>query len=128
MSERGGRRVLGRANAQLLADALAKLFVDGGDAGFAVEFDERVALGHYFELAFDHRLVANERPVEVVRERHVAAGFPVADGLGFLKFASEGGFRANVEPKREMRTESHGVETVQIIAIDAANHAARYRA
>ena len=46
MGERGARRVLGGADAQLFADALAKLLVDGGNAGFAVELDEAVAAAY----------------------------------------------------------------------------------
>src|SRR5947207_3894897 len=42
--ERGGRRVLCAANAELLADALAQLLIYRGDAGFAVELDEIVTL------------------------------------------------------------------------------------
>ena len=96
MREGGRGRVLGGANAELFADALAQLFVDGGDAGFAVELDEGVALGHVFQFALDHGLIADEGPVEVVGERHVAASFPVADGLGFFEFAGEGRFGADV--------------------------------
>ena len=98
--------------------------IDRGNAGFAVEFDEGVALGHDFEFTHDHGLVANEGPIEVVRERHVATGFPIADGLGLLEFASEGGLRADVEPESEIRAKSHGVETGEVVAIDAANDAA----
>ena len=86
-----------------------KLLVDGGDAGFAVQFDEVVALGHHFEFALDHRLIANEGPVEVVRKRHVAPGFPVADGLRFFEFARKRRFRAHVQPERQMRPQRHGV-------------------
>src|SRR5882762_4078743 len=124
MGQSGRGCVFGGADAKLLADALAQLFVDGGDAGFAVKLDEGVALGHVFEFALDHGLVADEGPVEIVRERHVAAGFPIADGLGFFEFAGEGGFRADVEPEGEMRAEGHGVEAGEVIAIDAANYAA----
>src|SRR5580704_5704400 len=102
MGESGRRRVFGGANAELFADALAELLVNGGNVGLAVEFDEAVFLGHDFELALDHGLVANERPIEVVREGHVAPGLPIADGLGFLELASESGFGANVEPKGEV--------------------------
>ncbi len=63
-----------------------------GNAGFAIEFDEAVLLGHDFEFALDHGLVANEGPIEIVREGHVAPGFPITDGLGFFEFAGEGGF------------------------------------
>jgi len=108
----------------LLADALAQLFVDGGDAGFTVEFDKGVAFRHEFELTFNHGLITNEGPIEVVRKRHVASSFPVTDGLGFFEFAGEGGFRANVEPKSEIGAESHGVESGEVIAIDATNNAA----
>src|SRR5258707_7940756 len=108
----------------MFGDALAKEFVDRGNAGFAIEFQEIVALGDCLEFALDHGLVAYEGPVQIVRERHVAASFPVADGLGFAKFAAEGGLRANVQPKSEMRTQSHGVKSAEVIAIDAANHAA----
>src|ERR1700675_201895 len=79
MREGGRGRVLGGANAKLFADALAQLFVDGGDAGFAVELDEGVALGHVFQFALDHGLIADEGPVEVVGESHgVEAGEIVA--------------------------------------------------
>src|ERR1700719_4085828 len=93
-----GRRgcVFGSADTELFADALAQLLVDGGDAGFTVELDEGVALGHVFEFALDHRLIADEGPVEVVGERHVATASPVAYGLGFFEFAGEGGFRTDV--------------------------------
>src|SRR5450755_3780933 len=124
MGERGAGSVLGGADAQLFANALAKLLVYGGDAGLAVEFDKAVALGHDFEFALDHGLVADEGPVEIVRERHIAAGFPITDGLGFFEFAAESGFGADVEPEREVRAESHGVETAHVIAVDAAYHAA----
>src|SRR6266404_2153871 len=123
MREGGRGCVFGGADAELLADALAQLFVDGGDAGFAVKLDEGVALGHVFEFALDHGLVTDEGPVEIVGERHVAAGFPVADGLGFFEFAGEGGFRADIEPEREMRAEGHGVEAREVIAVNAANDA-----
>src|SRR4029077_12183975 len=66
-----------------------------------------------------------ERPVQIVRKRHIAAGFPITDGLSFAKFAAEGGLRSDVEPKSEMRTQSHGVEAAEIIAVDAADNAAR---
>src|SRR5258705_912558 len=124
MGQSGRGRVFGSADAKLLADSLAQLFVDGGDAGFAVKLDEGVALGHVFEFALDHGLVADEGPVEIVRERHITAGFPIADGVGFLEFAGEGGFRADVEPEGEMRAEGHGVEAGEVIAIYAANDAA----
>src|SRR5260370_12206491 len=124
MRQSGRGRVFGGADAKLLADALAQLLVDGGDAGFAVKLDEGVALGHVFEFALDHGLVADERPVEIVGERHVTAGLPIADGLGFFEFAGEGGFRANIEPEGEMRAEGHGVEAGEVIAIDAPNDAA----
>ena len=124
MGECGRRRVFGGTNAEMLADSLTKLSVDGGDAGFAVELDEGVALGHDFKFTLDHGLVANERPIEIVRKRHVAAGFPIADGLGFLEFAGEGSFRANVEPKGEIGAKGHGVETGEIVSIDTANDAA----
>ena len=124
MGESGRRSVLGRADAELFADALTKLLVDCGDVGFAIEFDETVFLGHDFEFALDHGLVTNEGPIEVVREGHIAAGFPIADGFGFFELARESSFRANVEPKGEMRAKSHGVETGEVIAIDAANDAA----
>src|SRR5579859_1059625 len=122
--ESGRGSVFGGADAELFANALAQLLVDGGDTGFAIEFDEGVALGHVFEFAFDHGLIADERPVEIVGERHVAAGFPVADGLGFFELACEGGFGADIKPEGEMRAECHGVEAGEVIAIDAANHAA----
>src|ERR1700749_2948396 len=122
MLQCGRRRVFCGANAEAFADALAQLFVDARDAGLAIEFDEAVALSHGFKFALDHRLVANEGPVEIVRERHVAAGFPIADGLRFFEFASEGCFRAYVEPEGEMRTERHGVEARDVIAADAAHH------
>src|SRR5215831_3056169 len=124
MRESGGWRVLGSADIELFGDALAELLVDHGDAGLAVEFDEGVALGHAFEFALDHGLVANEGPVEVVREGHVAAGFPIADGLGFLEFAGKSGFRADIEPEGKMRAEGHGIEASEIVAVDAANDAA----
>src|SRR5580692_2559909 len=124
MREGGRGYVFRGADAELFTDALAQLFVDGGDAGFAVEFDEGVALGHVFEFALDHRLVADEGPVEIVGERHVAASFPIADGLGFFEFAREGGFWADVEPEGEMRAQGHGVEAGEVIAIDATNDAA----
>src|SRR5260370_21655359 len=124
MGESGGRRVFGGANAELFADALAKLLVDGGNVGFAIELDETVFLGHDLEFALDHGLVANEGPIEVMRKGHVASGFPIADGLGFFEFASEGGFGANVEPKGEVRAKSHGVKASKVITIDTANDAA----
>src|SRR5271165_1129381 len=124
MRESGRWRVFGNANAELLTDALAQLFVDRGDAGFAIEFDEGIFLGHAFQFALDHGLVAHERPVEIMGARHVAAGFPVADGLGFLEFAGEGGFRADVQPEGEVRAQGHGVEAGEVIAIDAADDAA----
>src|SRR5208283_783847 len=98
--------------------------IDGGDVGFAVEFDETVFLGHDFEFALDHGLVANEGPIEVVRERHVASGFSVADGLGFFELASESGFGADVELEGKVRAKSHGVESGEVIAVDTANDAA----
>src|SRR5882762_3100605 len=122
--ECGRGSVFGGADTELFADALAELLVDGRDAGFAVELDEGVFLGHVFEFTLDHSLVADERPIEIVGERHVAAGFPIADGLGFFEFASEGGFGADVEPESEMWTEGHGVEAGEVIAIDAADDAA----
>src|SRR5450755_54595 len=60
MRKRRRRRVFGGANSQAFADSLAQLLVYGGDAGLAVEFDEIVALGHDFEFALDHGLVADE--------------------------------------------------------------------
>src|SRR6266478_8559158 len=124
MGQSGRGRVFGSADAKLLANALAQLFVDGGDAGFAVKFDERVALGHVFEFALNHGLVADEGPIKIVGERHVAAGFPIADGLGFFEFAGEGSFGTDVEPEGEMRAEGHGVKAGEVIAIDAPNDAA----
>src|SRR5580700_2622293 len=105
MREGGRGYVFRGADAELFTDALAQLFVDGGDAGFAVELDEGVALGHVFQFALDHRLIADEGPVEVVRERHVAAGFPIADGLRLFEFAGEGRFGADIQPESEMRAE-----------------------
>src|SRR5450755_2326950 len=102
----------------MFADAMAKFTVHLGDAGFAVELDEAVALGHDFELALDHGLVTNEGPVQIVRERHVAARFPVTDGLRFPEFAAESGFRADVEPESEIRAQGHGVEAAHVISID----------
>src|SRR5215468_7015764 len=104
MRERGGWIVLRAANAKMLCDALAKKFVHGRHVGLAIEFDKIVFLGLSFEFALNHRLIADERPVQIVRKRHVAACFPIADSLGFFEFAAEGGFRTNVEPKSEMRT------------------------
>jgi len=121
MRQSGGRSVLGRADAKLFADALTKKFVHGGNAGFAIELDEGAFLGHDLEFPFNHGLVADEGPVEIVRERHVAARFPVADGLGFLEFAGERSFGADIEPESNMRAERHGVETGEVIAIDAAD-------
>src|SRR5206468_4474505 len=40
------------------------------------------------------------------------------------KFAAEGGFRTNVQPKSEMGAQSHSVKSAEVITIDAANHAA----
>ena len=94
----------------MFGDALAELAIDSRDRSFAVEFDKAVALGHDFELALDHRLVANEGPVEIVRERHVATRFPITDGLGFFEFAGERGFGTHVKPEGEVRTKSHGVQ------------------
>src|SRR5271165_5197455 len=102
MGESGRGSVLGGTDAKLLADALAKLLVDAGNACFAIEFDEAVFLGHDLEFTFDHGLIANEGPIEVVRERHIAAGFPIADGLSFFELAAEGRFRSDIEPEREM--------------------------
>ena len=125
MGESGRRSVFGGTDAKLFADALAELLVDRRDVGFAIEFDETIFLGHDFELALDHGLVANEGPIKVVRERHVASCFPIADGLCFLEFASESGFGPDVEPKGKVRTKGHSVEAGEVIAIDAANNAAR---
>ena len=71
------------------------------------------------------RLIADERLEQVVGKRHVAAGFPVADGLRFLEFAVEGDFWADVKPEREVRAQRGFVDAVQIIAADAANGGAR---
>src|SRR5216683_1894695 len=124
MREGGRGRVFGGANAELFADALAQLLVDGGNAGFTIELDEGVALGHVFEFAFDHGLIADEGPVEVVGEGHVAAGLPVADGLGFFEFAGKGGLGTDIEPESEMRAQGHGVKAGEVVSIDAANDAA----
>src|SRR5271169_4221772 len=110
MRKSGGGRVFRGANAQVFANALAELLVHGGDTSFTVKLDESVALGSKFEFALDHGLIADERPVQVMREGHVAPGLPVADGLGLLEFAGERGFRTNIEPKGEVRTKSHGIK------------------
>src|SRR5215469_6350745 len=60
-----------------------------------------------------------------MRKRHVAAGFPIADGLRFFEFAGKGGFRANVEPESEVRAQGHSVKAGEIVAVDAAHDAAR---
>src|ERR1700730_3685478 len=125
MCERGGRGVFRGAYTELLTDALAELLVHIRDAGFAIEFDEAVTLGHDFEFALDHGLVADEGPIQIVRQGHVATGFPIADGLGFFKFTAEGGFGADVEPESQMWPESHSIEASHVIAIDAADYAAR---
>src|SRR5215813_229171 len=125
MRERGGGIVLCTADAQMLGDALAKKFVHSRHVGLAIEFDEIVFLGLGFEFALNHRLIADERPVQIVRKRHVPTGFPVADGLRFPKLATESGFRADVEPEGEMRSESHCVKTAEVVAINSADDAAR---
>ena len=125
MGQSGRGSVLCSANSEMFSNALAEKFIDGRHAGFAVEFDETVFFCHGFEFAFDHRLIADERPVQIVRERHIASRFPIADGLGFPKFAAEGGFGANVEPEGLMGAQGHGVEAAEVIAIDSADNTAR---
>src|SRR5580658_3321336 len=125
MRESGGRSVLGGTDAEMLTNALAKGFVDARDAGFTVQFDEGIAFSHYLKFALDHGLVANEGPIQIVRKGHVSARFPVADGLGLFEFASEGGFRANVEPESEIGAEGHGVKAGEVVPIDATDDAAR---
>ena len=125
MGQSGRGSVLCSANSEMFGDALAEKFVHGGNAGFAVELHETVLFGHGLKFALNHGLIADERPIQIVREGHVAARFPVTDGLGFAEFAAERGFRAHVEPESEMRAQSHGVKSAEIIAIDAANDAAR---
>src|SRR5262249_50247394 len=49
---------------------------------------------------------------------------PIADGLGFFEFARESGFGADVEPEGEMRAQGHGIEAGEVVAVDAAHHAA----
>src|SRR5271167_1762076 len=79
---KGGRRcVLGSTNPQMFRDALAQLLVHRGNRQFAIELDEAVALRHDLKFAPDHRLVAHERPVQIVRERHIAPSLPIADCL-----------------------------------------------
>src|SRR5215475_9775823 len=108
----------------MFGDALAKKLILGRDAGFAVEFNEAVFFCHSFEFALNHRLIANERPVQIVRKRHIAAGFPITDGLSLAKFASESGFGSHVEPEGEVRAQSHGIEAAEIVAIDPADDTA----
>src|SRR2546422_10536070 len=120
---RGGR-VLRRANSKRLADLLPQLFVHRGNTRLAVQLDEVVALGHHLEFALNHGLIADERPVEIVRKRHVAPGLPVADGLRLLELARKRGLRPHVQPEREVRAQRHGIQAAQIVAVDPAHHAA----
>src|SRR5262249_38005429 len=106
------------------ADALAQELVHGRYAGFAVELNKVVALCHDFKFALDHGLVADERPIEIVRKRHVASGFPIADGLCFLELARERRLRPDIKPEGKIWPKGHGVKATQIVAIDAANNAA----
>src|SRR5438128_6777253 len=124
MRQRGGRSVFCAANAEVLGNTLTQKFVHGGHVRLTIKLDEIVLLSLGFEFALNHRLIADERPVQIVRKGHVASGFPVADGLGFSEFAAESGFRANVEPEGKMRAQSHGVKAAEIIAVDAADDAA----
>ena len=73
-----------------------------------------------FKFLFHLGLVEDERLEQIVRERHVAAGFPVADRMGLAKFALERSFRAHIEPKRQVRTQGHFVQTVQVVALNPA--------
>ena len=115
-------------DAEARADLLAELAVDVGDAGFAIELDEGVAARKIFEFFFDQRLIADEGLEKIVGEGHIAAGFPVADGVGFLEFAIEGDFGLYVEPESEIGAQSHLINAVEIIAADAADGAARDQA
>src|ERR1700722_17154953 len=115
------RRVVRAADAEMRSDALAQDLVDLRHAAFAVHLDEVVPLREIFEFALDHRLVADEGLEEVVGERHIAAGFPVADGLRFLKFAIEADFGADVQPEGEIRAERRFVNSVEVIASDTAD-------
>src|SRR5579863_3767317 len=120
MRQSGGGRVLGGTDPELLRNAQPQNFVDRGDAAFSVKLDEGMALGHDFEFPFNHGLIADKRPIEVVRERHVAPGLPIADRLRFLELSSKSRLGPDVEPKGEMRTQRHGIESVQVVAIDSA--------
>src|ERR1700746_1952959 len=70
--ERGRRSVLRTSNAQLLANALPQKFVDRRHAGLAIEFQKVVPLCHRFKFPLDHCLVTDERPIQIVRKRHIA--------------------------------------------------------
>src|ERR1700722_290277 len=118
LRERVRRLVMGAANAQVRSDALSQVAVHRGNAGFAVKFDEAVALRQIFEFFFGQRLIFDELLEHIVRDRHAAAGFPVADGLGLFEFAVEGDFGLHVEPESEIRTQRGLVDSVEIIAAD----------
>ncbi len=57
-------------------------------------------------------------------ERHVAAGFPITDGLGLLELARKRRFRTHIQPEGQVRAQRHGVELEQVLAVDAANRTA----
>src|SRR5207245_2276896 len=105
MSKRRRRSVFRAANPQLFADALAQLLVHGGNAGLAVQLNKSVPLGHHFEFAFDHRLVADKGPVKIVRQRHIPPRLPITDRLCFLELAPKRRLRPDVQPERQVRAQ-----------------------
>ena len=52
---------------------------------------------------FYQRLITNEGLEEIIRERHVASRFPIADSVGFLEFAIEGDFGLDIQPESQDR-------------------------
>src|SRR5258708_27745573 len=125
VSQRGRWRVLRSSNAKLFGNALPQKFVYRRHAGFAIEFQEIMALGDRFEFPLDHGLVTHKRPVKIVRKRHITASFPIADRLRFAEFPAKRGFRAYIQPESKIRPQRHRVKPAQIIAVDSAHHTTR---
>src|SRR5579859_5333594 len=84
-------------DAQVGCDSLTEIRIDRANRILAVQGGEPVMLGEVHEFLAKHRLIADERIVEIVGEMQVAARFPKTDGGRFLKFAFESDLRADIQ-------------------------------
>src|SRR6185437_13454149 len=86
-------------DAQVGCDSFTQVRVDRTNRILAVQSGEAVMLGKVHEFLAKHRLIENERIVEIVGQMKVAARFPEADRRRFLKLALESDLRTDIQEK-----------------------------